>query len=277
MTVLDYMTKLYPDDADDFSLGFRQVAEKIKLIIDEGMEDYEANTRRPYFRLRGKRVTEEQAFEIIRRTDRLSPWSDEPSCNDHFTTGHFGNNWTRNNLYPSPFGWVHPNGIVGVDGITGKYPDLEEFIDNCFVLIVEFPYLDFVVAVTKWDELPPYEWERKRNTDIDEWKMTKYVEYPDFLDNLEVGLWVHDGTIEVLSPERAAAVYAEYDKKYSEKDQRIYSTYYYMDFQPDVISDDFVARCYKAYGFDGIPETSEWLRKKRNDTVVSDSPEGGMV
>ena len=275
MTVYDYMANLYPEDKDDFSLGFKQAAQKVKLDIDEGMEDYDSSARRPYFRLRGKRVTEEQAFEIIRRTDRMSPWSEEPSCDDQIRTRNFGNNWTRNNLYPSPFGWVHPNGIVGVDGIAGKYPDLEEFVDDCYILISEFPYLDFVVAVTWWDEMPQYAWDLLFKSNHDEWNVHKYDEYPDFLDNIEVGFWVHDGTIEVMSPERTKIVYSEYDKKYSEKDQRIYSPHYYMDFQPDVISDDFIARCYKAYGFDGIPE-SEWLKKKEtltdfnNCDIISD-------
>ncbi|HIR13418.1 MAG TPA: hypothetical protein IAB31_05790 [Candidatus Choladousia intestinavium] len=31
-----------------------------------------AQTRRPYYRMRGRRVTEEQAFDMIRRTDNFS-------------------------------------------------------------------------------------------------------------------------------------------------------------------------------------------------------------
>ena len=116
----DYMAKLYPDEKDNFSLRYQQEAKKIKLIIDEGMENYDSSARRPYLRLRGKRVTEEQAFDIIRRTDRLSPWSEELSCDDQIRSGNFSNNWTRQDLYPAPFGWVHPNGIVGVDGIAGN-------------------------------------------------------------------------------------------------------------------------------------------------------------
>ena len=36
---------------------------------DEKLMTYEFFARRPYYRVRGKRVTEEQAFEIIRRCD----------------------------------------------------------------------------------------------------------------------------------------------------------------------------------------------------------------
>lgn len=35
MTVYDYMADLYPEDKDDFSLGFKQAAQKIKLILDD--------------------------------------------------------------------------------------------------------------------------------------------------------------------------------------------------------------------------------------------------
>ncbi len=211
--------------------------------------------KRPYYRLRGKRVTEEQAFEIILRTDEDSPWRQKLMRKECFWVMNFKNRWTHKELfYYCPHGWVNPNGIVGVnDNIIYQNAELVDLIDDCLTLISNFPYLDFVVAITSWDDRPPY------ILALEDRYNHHYDEYPDFLDNIDIGLWVHDGTIEVMSPERTAIVYSEYDKKYSEKDHRIYCPEYYMDFQPDVISDDFVARCYKACGFDGIPETSEWF------------------
>ncbi len=255
ITVYDYMSKIC--DINEYSQFYHQITKNTKLIIDDGMEEYASNARRPYYRLRGKKITEDQAFEIIRRTDRLSPWSLEIPCDDLIEPINIRNNWTRNNYYPSPSGWVHPDGIIGINDITGKYPELEELIDDLLILIHYFPYLDFVMAITSWDEIPPYLWKK-----LSELRNHTYDDYPDFFDNIMIGFWVHNGTIEVMSPERTAIVYSEYDKKYGEKNQKIYCPEYYMDFQPDVISDDFVKRCYNAYGVDEIPETSEWFRKK---------------
>jgi hypothetical protein len=41
-----------------------------EIIIPDGL-DYDGNVRRPYYRMRGKPVTKEQAFELIRRTDNF--------------------------------------------------------------------------------------------------------------------------------------------------------------------------------------------------------------
>lgn len=38
-----------------------------EIIVDEEVKDYKAFARRPYYRMRGKQATEEQAFDIIRR------------------------------------------------------------------------------------------------------------------------------------------------------------------------------------------------------------------
>ena len=152
------------------------------------------------------------------------------------------------------------NRIVDYKKMIGKKmidKELEEFIDDLLALIHHFPYLDFVMAITHWDEIPPYLW-----NNLSELEEHRYDDFPDFLENIEIGFLVRKGTIAVMSPERTKLVYSEYDKKYSEKNYKIYCPEYYMDYQPNVISDDFVKRCYNAYGVDEIPETSEWFKKK---------------
>ena len=43
----------------------------IQVIIDPEAAGMDFDVRRPYFRMRGKPVTEEQAFDIIRQTDEF--------------------------------------------------------------------------------------------------------------------------------------------------------------------------------------------------------------
>ena len=50
---------------------YREKCDDIELFIDEDMDEYDSIARRPYYRLRGKPVSKEQAFEVIRRTDSI--------------------------------------------------------------------------------------------------------------------------------------------------------------------------------------------------------------
>lgn len=43
----------------------------IQVIVDPEVAGMEFSVRQPYFRMRGRPVTEEQAFDIIRRTDHF--------------------------------------------------------------------------------------------------------------------------------------------------------------------------------------------------------------
>ena len=43
--------------------------EEVKVIVDKEVEGFDSDVRRPHYRMRGKPVTPEQAFEIICRTD----------------------------------------------------------------------------------------------------------------------------------------------------------------------------------------------------------------
>lgn len=90
-------------------------AEKVKrwleyqIIIDEDV-DMPEYVRRPYYRLRGKLVTQEQAFDIIRRTDvYLGCNFEEIKKNEKFIhTGNF-----RNWLFIDQYGWIHADGLPG--------------------------------------------------------------------------------------------------------------------------------------------------------------------
>ncbi|MDE7274907.1 MAG: hypothetical protein K2N95_18005 [Lachnospiraceae bacterium] len=56
-----------------------------EIIVPDGLE-YDGSVRRPYYRMRGKPVTEEQAFELIRRTDNFFREIDEIRRSDDFVS-----------------------------------------------------------------------------------------------------------------------------------------------------------------------------------------------
>lgn len=41
------------------------------IMFDEEVENFDSNARRPYYRMRGEKVTQEQAFDMIRRVDNF--------------------------------------------------------------------------------------------------------------------------------------------------------------------------------------------------------------
>ena len=90
---------------------------EIEIVIagDESV-NLVRNVRRPYYRMRGVPVTREQAFDIIRRTDRFFDYV-SAVCNH-------------------------------------KYPTVREFIEEWYKLLYAFPYLDLIIAVTWWNEGP---------------------------------------------------------------------------------------------------------------------------
>jgi hypothetical protein len=96
----------------------------IEIIIDKDMDQYDSITRRPYYRLRGKPVSKEQAFEVIRRTDAIFRFDIKlPYASDYIRTCHIRNWWFNRNHFPSDMGWIHSDGTVGGNGITDKYPE----------------------------------------------------------------------------------------------------------------------------------------------------------
>lgn len=130
-----------------------------EIIVPNDFE-YDSSVRRPYYRMRGKPVTEEQAFELIRRTDNFFRGIDEIRHSDDFVCAINWDNWLiHKNHYPQGYGWVHTDGTIGNNSKTQTYPELYEFIGEWFEKLRKFPYLDLVIAVTCWNELPNALWE----------------------------------------------------------------------------------------------------------------------
>ncbi len=126
-----------------------------RLVMDEVPEKFDAFVRRPYYRMRGKPVTEEQAFEVIRRTERcVCPLFYNSHPYEVVSNCHFKNWWLDPHRFPAHCGWVHPNGIVGINNITAQKPNFLELLTELLGYQKAFPALDFKAAITSWNEHP---------------------------------------------------------------------------------------------------------------------------
>ena len=238
------------------------------------------DVRRPYFRVRGKPVTEEQAFDIIRRTDYffcndMFQYNLEDLVGDRFI---LDNIWFSPNVYPHPRGWVRPDGIVGMNDVTGKHPMEEEFLASILPLKEAFTYLDLMIAVTDWNECPKYVWDIE-DRDVFYCALSR-EDYPDFPDHIVYGIWVHDDKVELMAPARAREKYLEYNRLYGGADEAIFTMDYYEENNIHPADFAFLQRCIRSHGLDPdeVLAKYEWtsggLKYKRGGFGV-EAPSGG--
>ena len=259
----------------------------IQVIIDPEVAGMDFDVRRPYFRMRGRPVTEEQAFDIIRRTDNffrndMFQYNLEDLVGDRFI---LDNVWYSLNFYPHPRGWVRPDGIVGMNDVTGKYPMEEEFLASILPLKEVFTYLDLMIAVTDWDEIPYYLWDlMKKSNEVENYDLHKKYhdeferlqtseDYPDFPDHIVYGIWVHDDKVELMAPARAREKYLEYNRLYSGADEAIFTMDYYEKNNIHPADFAYLQRCIRSHGLEDevlakYEWTSEGLKYKRGGLGV---------
>lgn len=84
----------------------------IRVIIDPEVARIDFDVRRPYFRMRGRPVTEEQAFDIIRWTDNFFRWDMYDYHLKDLVSDRFllDNVWYSPNFYPIPVAGCAPTG-----------------------------------------------------------------------------------------------------------------------------------------------------------------------
>ena len=236
-----------------------------EIIIPDDI-NYNEHIRKPYYRMRGKPVTREQAFDIIRRTDSFFyniDGTDRPkgyidSCN-------FYNSLINRNHYPFGYGWIHVDGTVGVNSITGKYPNLQEYIGEWIIKLLAFPYLDLVIAVTDWNEVSEDVWKALLTDDYKSKNYKFETEDEKFCKAVVLGIYVHDKTLEILSPVNAVKKYKEYASLYG-MNKDIFIPEYYQDNNITQVDLPYLKKCIEAYGLDAdkvlekIPEY-EWKDK----------------
>ena len=227
-----------------------------EIIVPDGLE-YDGSVRRPYYRMRGKPVTKEQAFDIIRRTDRFFEEIDEIRCSDDFVGCEYFDNWLiHKNHYPQGYGWIHADGTVGTNSITQTYPEMYHMVNEWLLKLMKFPYLDLVIAVTCWDELPNTLWE---DLGKDSFKAKSHefeVSNDLFISGVEIGIYIHDKILEVLNPKKAIKRFKDYAKLY-EKNKEVYIPEYYQKNGIVQVDMPYIRRCIEAYGLDA----DEMLKK----------------
>ncbi len=265
-------------DDDDYDMYEVIYAENpIKILVDEKFDKgWSPVGRRPYYQMRGKRISEQQAFDIICKTDMLFS-SHSFGLDNRLPSINFDNNWFSYGGM-SRQGWVHPNGIIGTNSTTYKYPTVDEFAHEWASYLYHFPFLDLIIGITWWDEVSPRKWkmlrERCKNRMFDVSNEMKYLEYNDFCNNIEAGIWVHDGRIEIIDREQTIEVYKKYEKLYEEKDHRIYCHEYYEDFQPDVTTLEYLKKCLLTYG---ITDAEEFLKQKLRPNELEKIKKYGLI
>lgn len=225
----------------------------IRLFAEDNFSpDLSVWSRNPYYHMRGKPVTCEQAFDIYTKTNAL--FSDV-LCMDGSV--HF---------YLFPRGWIHPCGEVWQNScFEYKWATLREMAYDFIPIAYNFSFLDMITVVTYWNGEPPEDF-------VEENHALRYFKYGkkdcsflkeepynanNFFDRIEMGIWVHDKMIEFISPEKTARLYSEYNKFY--KDKRP------SDFEENRT---LMEKCFKAYGIENM---EEYFGKRWNELHGDDN------
>lgn len=209
------------------------------LVAEDDRFEELSDVRRPYYQMRGKPVTKDQAFDIIRRTDNFFKFELRELGGKEFVPCLNFDNWLiEKNHYPQGYGWIHVDGTVGGNAITQKYPEIYEFVMEWLEKLRAFPYLDLIIAVTNWEECSPAKWER-REPRADE----------TFENAVILGIRVHDKTIEILNREDTLKCYQEYDEQYGFPAEKFESKYY-QDHHITQVDESYLRRCIESYGLD---------------------------
>lgn len=221
--------------------------ESIMIEHDNKFTGWDTLAKYPYYRLRGPQVTEEQAFEIIRRSDMaFTDMSDirtnKAIVSEDIVYGVYDLwiNWFMSERKVQ--GWCRPDGVIGANGTLYKYPELDEILDQLYILIKEFPFLDFVWAITDWDEIP-------LECKLDDSTFNAFVpneEYSNFSDHIDIAFYVHDKKVEVLEGEKAKQKYNEYNKLYG-GDEKIFTGSYYSGENNTPVDKEYLEKCINKY------------------------------
>ena len=168
--------------------------------------------KHPYFRMRGKRVTKEQAFDIISResVDERNQFIKraeniiEESPALQFTeiklhhTSRF--DWIRS--------WIDPDGAVGETNYCAwKYPDGLRLMEEHMLNAKRYPFLKYVIVYTMHDAV-------SREDLYYEDGIFHDIEDTIFWGGFEYALWVHDGGVERVDRDKAKELYELYQSEY---------------------------------------------------------------
>lgn len=226
----------------DFSFNRDKAADYIIKYLESQADElwYEFSTKYPYFRFRGLPVSKETALDIIAKTDerfqRLHFNNNEYAYESAFNND-LVNNWTGNtgDKGGHPFGWCHPDGTIGYNSFTTKYPDYAELMNEIINIKLDFPFMEFVVAFTEWNAEAPYVGdlvceirEKISEEEAEIWEAQE--DYFNFAENIKLLVYAHDKTFEVYWDKEATTMYKELLPKLQDKPDLKYVNRYYEMF-----------------------------------------------
>ena len=230
--------------------------------------------RRPGYQIRGARLTEEQAFDVLAHSDEVfTTYVNDvtfahsvnnvpiPDCvpiimgaiskNRIIRTPYrnIGNKFLQTANFPWYNGFVTPRGDVGCNWWAYTYPEYYEMLLDTWTFAARFPFLEFVVAVTFWNERSVSYWSNFSK------KQTFRNYDKELKKDLQCCLYAHNGVIEVLNN---LDKYYELEAVYPDK--RVFEiTDYYDLMQENVLSKDFVDRMLSCNGLDTLEEFKAYV------------------
>lgn len=222
--VIDYTNKLRGSIDTNANYNYD---ESILVEYDDTFDGWDPWAAYPYYRLRGPKVTEDQAFEIVSKldmtfTDMYDIKTDKKIISDNHIHGisDLSINWFTDKWALQ--GWCRPDGVIGINDITDRYPELDEILNQLYTLIKHFPFINFVWAITNWDEIPPECWDEDGFNS----EQVQEEEYADFVDNIDILFYVHDRKVEIIQGELAKQKYEEYNTLYGSNEKEFLRHYY---------------------------------------------------
>lgn len=137
--------------------------------------------------INGEKITEQQALEIIRRTDNFffgyggnntqfnkrveeickrpdyndfgKDWNKYQEARENFEekwrlieTNYINNDWISCCWIGGYHGWCHPDGTIAFCNNIGKWPDVEEVYEDLCILGENFPFLNLTCTLMNGEE-----------------------------------------------------------------------------------------------------------------------------
>lgn len=227
---------------------------EIKVVNKTNLDydDIVSSLRWPHIQIRGKRITKEQALDIICKTEMLVTsflyykYRDcQYDCYDYLTNEDIHNisinvakeikaltdkgllmnkyglglEHLDNNLYRSGYkAWISENGIIAYNGCGGsEWVCASEIVEDLTILAKNFPYLDMMIIVTNTKA-------QMLGLDIDFLEnpiditntgdvVKHFSKEPENLyDYIEYGFRLENGVITIMQGEDASIAYKDYIK-----------------------------------------------------------------
>lgn len=269
------------DEMDVSEEELQEIFGRLTVIDDTGKTRWISEAREPYFRLRGRRLSEEQAFEILARTEYIferiegeERWKEgalkkaveewlEKIRRKGYEGGpslFFSNDYFSGSIGRYIGGYVWPDGRVGLNEIMHKYPFMDEIIGQFMDWALKFPCLELILVITKWDGMSPMRYKAfvldyledipNPDRDLDEYQ--KPYE-PITAEAVDCAVEIKPGLIHFLTPEEGMKKLAEYDQQYTEEERRQFASYaYHLHTKVREANRDYLLRMIEYYG--GAPD-----------------------